>query len=133
MIMTDMDNTYEPKKINFFRVEFPEKFGIDDFMVRHVDRPKWNNGKWETIEIELIDYIGPSTSQKVFHNIINRYDDDLKFEFNIVALDPLNIPVEKWNIVADKFRIDFGEFKTKVVDSCTIKIFVEPLSCVLKY
>ena len=72
----------EPKRKNRFVLEFPSELGIESFNVQTSGKPTIEIGsteiqymntstfvagryKWAAIDIEFIDVIGPSTTQKV--------------------------------------------------------------------
>lgn len=137
---------YEYKRINRFMVEFPEELGLESWMVQNISKPKFENNKWQNIEIDFIDPIGPSASQKL-HELI-RLNNNKKFqildlfkkhkkpifEFTILALDPTGVEVEKWIIcVKAILYVDFGKFDYNNDNITHLKMILKPLDCVLLF
>lgn len=122
----------EPKKINRFSVEFPEKFNIEVWSVSKLNKPIYNNGKWEKIKIEFVDPIGPSTSQGLF-KMIKHLDDGLGFTFKINTLDPTGEVIEIWEIDTKKVLVNFGYLDYSIDEWQKPFIVVKPLKCKLVF
>lgn len=152
-IIRDM-KYFEPKRNNRFIVRFPSEFGIEPLTVQKINRPKINfkpkelnimnqtqfissNFEWSNFEIELIDFIGPSTSSGVY-NLIDFCQDHIKynviedflFSFSIEALDPVGVVIEKWIIyVKELLEVDFGNYDYSDDSLQKIKITLKPFDC----
>ena len=113
---------YEPKLTNRFFAEFPSELGIEVWKIQKFKRPKMTiehtdipfvNEKnyvstkyaWETMQIEFLDPIGPSTSQQLMEwvrlhaeSLTGRMGYAAGYKKNIIlkALDPTGVEVEKW-------------------------------------
>jgi len=126
---------YEPKRLARFRVEFPKEFNLESFAVQSVDKPKWFNQKWSNLNLSLVDLIGPSTSQAIFHNVLTKYTEDAnyKFDYKIFALDPIGEIVEEWCITVKSLDIDFGMFDFNKDNYSVINLYITPSNCILKY
>jgi len=101
---------YEPKSVNRWNLTMitttSEELGsklLPEFVVSETNRPKfkreryclfWSRLKPDTIHIEMIDPISPSTSQ-VIYNLI---ECDFKLDYNLEMLDPTGVVVEKWEV-----------------------------------
>lgn len=135
--MKDLMN-YEPKKNNRFLVEFPERFGIHPHSIKKISKPKFTDGKWENIRVDFIDFIGPSTSQKLF-NIVeflkkNESEDKKLFDIKIKSLDPIDVVVEEWLVLVEKvLTINFGELNYGDDGMQQIYLILKPLNCILKF
>lgn len=96
----------EPKKDNRFVVEFAGTT-IELWTVTKADRPTYTlEGGWDDISFELIDLISPSTSKKVFDEIIGKDMRDCTIFLKM--LDPTGVTVETWKLVGDYLSVDFG-------------------------
>lgn len=128
-------NEFEPKRLNRFRVEFPKDFNLESVTVESADKPKWVNQKWCDLNISLVDIINPSTSQAIYRNIINKYIDDVNynFDYNIFALDPVGNVVEEWCVTVKSLDIDFGVFDHHKDNYSVINFYITPSCCILKY
>jgi hypothetical protein len=113
---------YDLKRNNRFMVEFPTELNIESWLVHASSAPKMDiqrteipymNTKfgvagiytWNPIDIEFIDPIGPSSSQKIMEwvrlhaeSFTGRmgYAAGYKKDLFLVRLDPNLNPVEKW-------------------------------------
>lgn len=148
----------EPKRVNRFVLEFPSELGIDSFIVQTSGKPKMTinsvpieymntktfvSGKFffETMDIEFIDVIGPSTTQKVQEWInlhaeaaTGRMGYAVGYKKNLVlkALDPTGVEVEKWSLVGCQITsADFGSYDYATDDVLKIKITIQPDRCLL--
>jgi hypothetical protein len=148
----------EPKRKNRFVLEFPTELGIDSFNVQTSGKPKleigsteiqymnsstWVAGraKWSTIDIEFIDVIGPSTTQKIhewmslhFEPATGKMGYAIGYKKNLVlkALDPLGVEIEKWTLVGCMItNFDTDSFDYGSDDIIKVKITVQPDKCLL--
>jgi hypothetical protein len=137
---------YEPKKINRFVVNFPKEFEIESWMVQKINKPRFEKNGWQDIEIDFIDTIAPSTSQKLFKlislknnkkfqfvDLFKKYKKPM-FEFTISAIDPTGVEVEKWIIFVNAVvYVDFSEFNYDDDNITQLKMILKPLDCVLLF
>lgn len=139
---------YEPKRTHRFIVTLPEELNIPVFVIQQINKPKFVNGKWEDIDIEFIDLVGPSISQKLF-SLTNPKGYEIQvdkrtwfdkllgkpiFEFYIEALDPTGVSIERWTIKVDKIvSIDFGKYNYELDDLAKCRLVVKPKNCILNY
>jgi len=148
----------EPKRRNRFTLEFPSELGIDSFIVQTSGKPKitinsveikyqntshWVAGqyKWEPIDIEFLDVIGPSTTQKVMEwvrlhaeSATGRMGYAVGYKKNLVlkALDPVGSDIEKWTMIGCFITsADFDSFDYGSDDIIKCKITVQPDRCLL--
>lgn len=100
---------YEPIRTNRFVVEFPEVFGIDIASVRKTTMPSWSlESGWDDIHVTFYEFISPSISQILFHNLV-ALEDMRQFDMSISMLDPTGVVIRKWTInVGNVISIDFG-------------------------
>ena len=119
----------EPKKDNRFIVEFAGTT-IDPWTVTKADRPTYILSEgWEDISFELIDIIGPSTSRKVFDDIVSK--DMRDCSIIIKMLDPVGEEIEKWSLRGDYIKVDFGAGDYAKDEISKIKITFKIKNCVL--
>lgn len=149
---------FEMKREYNYEVTFPEPFvDLDSKFITKCSKPKFVNGKWNEMEIEFLDPIGPSTSLSLY-KLINKFKINKKFNilnllkkskplfwFNIYALDPTDVKVENWLIsVKDITYIDFGNYdnsnnlSTKercdvTFKNLKVRMIIKPLNCMLRY
>jgi len=148
----------EPKRKNRFTLEFPTELGIDSYLVQTSGKPKieLNNVeiqymntstfvagryKWGTLDIEFIDVIGPSTTQKVMEwvrlhaeSATGRMGYAIGYKKNLVlkALDPVGIEVEKWTMVGCFItNAEFDDYDYGADDLSKVKITIQPDRCLL--
>jgi hypothetical protein len=114
----------EPKRKNRWYIEFPSDVGIAEWAVQTAARPKlaieeteipfmntstWVAGRavWESMDIEFIDTIGPSTGQAVvdwirqcieFSTGRMGYAASYKKTLILKMLDPTGQTIEKWTL-----------------------------------
>lgn len=127
---------YEPKLTNRFLVTFPETFDLPQWAVFSITKPKIKNDKWQNITVVFTDPIGPSTSQRLFHNVSCMGDAKLvlPFVFSIESLDPTGIVVEKWTITVEKIvLVDFGDLSYAKNELQKPRLIFKPFNCVLNY
>ena len=148
----------EPKKKNRFVLEFPTELGIESYLVQTAGKPAieigsveipymntstWVAGryKWGTMDIEFLDVIGPSTTQKVMEwvrlhaeSATGRMGYAVGYKKNLVlkALDPTGVEVEKWTLIgsfitnASFDSVDYGD-----EEILRVKITIQPDRCLL--
>ncbi len=148
----------EPKRKNRFVLEFPTELGIESYLVQTSGKPKmtvksveiqymntstWVAGRyiWESLDVEFLDVIGPSTTQKIMEWIrlhaesaTGRMGYAIGYKKNLVlkALDPTGVEVEKWTLVgcfitnAEFDSLDYG-----ADDIIKVKITIQPDRCLL--
>jgi hypothetical protein len=148
----------EPKRKNRFVLEFPTELGIESYLVQTSGKPKitignteipymntstWVAGryKWEPIDIEFIDVIGPSTTQKVIEwvrlhaeSATGKMGYAVGYKKNLVlkALDPVGIEVEKWTLIGCFITsAEFDSYDYSAEDLIKVKINVQPDRCLL--
>jgi hypothetical protein len=119
----------EPKKDNRFVVEF-NGTTIEPWTVTKADRPTYtlDNG-WDNISFELIDLIGPSTSKKVFDEIVEKNMRDCSISLRM--LDPVGETVETWMLSGDYISVDFGAGDYGKNEISKIKIDFKINKCML--
>ena len=124
----ELFKTYEPKRKDRFVVEFPTQLGIESFLVKKCDLPKYNkNLNWTEIEIIFYEIIPISTAE-----IILKLLKMKMFSFNILLLDPTGLVIEKWKIfVQEILNIDFGSMDLSSEEYLTSKILIKPKECFL--
>lgn len=148
----------EPKKKNRFVLEFPSELGIESYNVQTSGKPSMEIGsveipymntstwvagryKWSSIDIEFIDVIGPSTTQKVTEwlrlhaeSATGRMGYAVGYKKNLVlkALDPVGVEVEKWTLIGCFItNSSYGDYDYSAEDLSTVKITVQPDRCLL--
>lgn len=148
----------EPKRRNRFVLEFPTELGIESYLVQTSGKPKitignteipfmntstWVAGryKWEPIDIEFIDVIGPSTTQKVIEWVRLHAESStgkmgyaVGYKKNLVlkALDPVGVEVEKWTMIGCFITsAEFDSYDYSSEDLIKVKISVQPDRCLL--
>ncbi|MFA5068069.1 MAG: hypothetical protein WC466_08575 [Candidatus Izemoplasmatales bacterium] len=148
----------EPKRKNRFVLEFPTELGIASFLVQTSGKPSmeinsteipymntstWVAGrfKWSTIDIEFIDVIGPSTTQKIMEwvrlhaeSATGRMGYAIGYKKNIVmkALDPTGVEVEKWTLIGctiTNAAFDDNDYSSD--DITKVKVTIQPDRCLL--
>jgi len=148
---------YEPKRVNRFFAEFHSDLGIEVWKVQKFKRPKMTINsveipfineknyvagqyKWETITIDFLDPIGPSTSQQLMEwvrlhaeSLTGRmgYAAGYKKTILLKALDPTGVEVEKWTLEQCMITdIDFGENDYGSDELQKISVTVQPWRCI---
>ena len=128
----------EEKYSTNFSVEFPEKFNLPSCTIMEVNKPKYSNSKWESMEIEFIDPVKYSISKSLFKliEIIEECDGPKLFSFTIKIFDRTGSNVvEEWKIdVSGIEMIDFGDLNRKIdINDALIKpkLIIKPLFCEL--
>jgi hypothetical protein len=119
----------EPKKDNRFIVEF-KGTTIEPWTVTKSDRPTYTlDTGWDDMSFELIDLIGPSTSKKVFDEIVEKNMRNCSISLRM--LDPVGETVETWMLYGDYIRVDFGAGDYGKDEISKIKIDFKISKCVL--
>ena len=153
-----MKDHHSEKRVNRFVLEFPTELGIESYLVKTSGKPKmdinaveipymntsvWVAGryKWNPIDIEFIDVIGPSTTQKTMEWIrlhaetaTGRMGYAIGYKKNLVlkALDPVGAEVEKWTLIGCMAtNIEFGNYDYSSDDVATVKMTLQPDRCLL--
>ncbi len=151
---------YEPKRKNRFFAEFPSELGIEVWQVRDFDRPKleinsveipymnehqYVSGKykWQTLNVEFIDPIGPSTSQQLMEwvrmhaeSLTGRmgYAQGYKKDLVLKELDPAGVPVSRFLIEQAMItNIDFNDHSYGDDELTTISLTIQPWRCILNF
>jgi hypothetical protein len=149
---------YEPKRINRFFAEFSDDLGIEVWKVQKFKKPSvkinsvpiqfmneqnYVSGRytWDEVTIDLLDPIGPSTSQQVMEwvrlhaeSLTGRMGYAAGYKKNILlkALDPTGIEVEKWFLEQCIITsADFGEYSYEDDGIARITLTVQPWRCIL--
>jgi len=148
----------EPKRKNRFVLEFPTELGIESYLVQTSGKPSleitpvevpymntstWVSGryKWGTLDVEFIDVIGPSTTQKIMEwirlhaeNATGRMGYAIGYKKNLVlkALDPTGVEVEKWTLIGCLITsASFDDYDYSADDIAKVKITIQPDRCLL--
>lgn len=148
----------EPKRKNRFVLEFPTELGIESYLVQTSGKPSleitpveipymntstWVSGryKWGTLDVEFIDVIGPSTTQKVMEwvrlhaeSATGRMGYAIGYKKNLVlkALDPTGVEVEKWTLIGCLItNASFDDYDYSADDVAKVKITIQPDRCLL--
>jgi len=149
---------YEPKRVNRFYAEFPSELGIEVWKTRKFDRPKLDinsveipymnemqyvSGRyqWQSLNIEFLDPIGPSTSQQLMEwvrlhaeSLTGRMGYAVGYKKNIILkeLDPTGIEVAKFFLEQCMItNIDFNENTYEDDGLTTISLEIQPWRCIL--
>lgn len=160
VLLRGVPTQYEPKLKNRFVLSFPNELDIPEWLVQTSGRPAidieateipYINTKsyvaskysWGTIDIEFIDAIGPSTSQKLMEwvrlhaeSYTGRmgYANSYKKQILIQALDPTGVIIETWKLF--ECQITKAEFDSNDHGSGDLlkpKITIQPYYCILEY
>lgn len=148
----------EPKRKNRFYLEFPTELNIESYLVQTSGKPKLTinsveipyqntsnfvlgRAKWETMDIEFLDVIGPSTTQKVldwvrlgFESATGQMGYAVGYKKNLVlkALDPVGVDVEKWTLIGCQITsYDTDSYDYGSDDIIKVKITIQPDRCLL--
>ncbi len=106
----EMFTEFEPKQSNRWLVKFPEEFGIEKWMIKHVTPVVFDVEKkeWDDITITLWDAI-PNSSSKALSDLIQkgRYHN---FLLQMTMLGPIGDDVEDFYFEGCNIKtINFGE------------------------
>lgn len=151
---------YQPLTTNRFYLEFPTDLNIEgiwvmavgapDVEIRHIPIPFMNterymatNYKWNTIDLEFIDVIAPSSSMKVMEwvrlhaeSFTGRmgYDFGMKKDLYLTRVDGVGVPVQQWLLAESSItKASFGEGKYGDGDILTVKCTIQPGYCERMY
>jgi len=151
---------YEPKRKNRFFAEFADELGIEVWKVQTFDRPKMDIAsveipfinefnyvagkyKWQSLSIEFIDPIGPSTSTQLMEwvrlhaeSLTGRmgYAAGYKKNINLKQLDPTGVEIEKWFLEQCQItNIDFGNNDMGDDGLSNVTITIQPWRCIHNY
>ena len=130
-------NQYEPIRNCRFRVEFSEDFKMEDWLVDSLTLPKFikkSDGYFNHCKIfmSFINLIGPSSSQKFFHNFI--LDRKNSFGCKIFLLDPTGIDISLWELKIDSVdSVDFGKLDYNDHSINKIEIMLNVEEAILVY
>ena len=149
---------YEPKRINRFFAEFADELGIEVWKVQKFKRPSMKINSvaiqfmneqnyvagrytWETMSIDFLDPIGPSSSQQLMEwvrlhaeSLTGRmgYAAGYKKNITLKALDPTGIEVEKWFLEQCQIvSIDFGDNDYSSDELQKVTLEIQPWRCIL--
>jgi len=134
---------YEPKKKNRWLIRMNTRSSsgnvIQEWVFSKSQRPtfirKRHNIFWsklvpDTISIELVDPMGPSTSALIY----NFVENDYKLDYEIELLDPTGVVVEKWYIKeAEILEANFGDLSYEDDKPCKCKLLVKPKTAKLVF
>jgi len=99
----------EPMTTNKYVVEFVDKnIDIPEYLIQKISLPKFSNGEWEEMSMEIINTIDCSTIVAL-NKILNKFD--AQYEIKIKILDAVGVVVGFWNLNCHITGIDFGDFK----------------------
>jgi phage tail-like protein len=142
---------YQPKRKNQWVFEFPDEVGIASIAIKSVGLPNGSfseltldyinqkyyfPGKfaWEEISLTLMDYIGDSTSQKLYDWFLANYNPltgkqafgaNLKKTVNIILLDPEGAELERWVLKgAWPKTFNWGELDYEADDLRTLELAI---------
>lgn len=151
---------YEVLRNNRWELQFPTELNIDSWAVQVTKYPtiKFNNVEipflntkffvlgqyeWSEFEIEFIDPIGPSSSQKInewihlqAESLSGRMGFAAGYKKNLVlkSLDPTGIAVSQWVMYqCQVINADFGEADYSNDELKKVKITVQPDYCELSF
>jgi hypothetical protein len=149
----------EPKRKNRWMMSIGD-IGVDSWMVQTSSRPTVEINEveipymntstyiagrsvWSTIDIEFIDVIGPSTSQKVMDWIREciehstgrmGYAVNYKKQIELKMLDPTGQPIEHWTLEgAFPTNANFGDLDMSSDDLATVSMTIRFDRAILNY
>lgn len=151
---------YELLRNNRFLMVFPDEIGLESQWLKSCDKPKLNinsvelpymntiyyvagQTNWESMNVEMICTIGPSSSQKVmewirlcYESLTGRmgYASTYMKNIEIQSVDPTGVVVDKW-LLRNAFitNADFGSLDMASDEVQTISFTIQPQDCILKY
>lgn len=123
---------FDPKQSNRWLVKFPEEFGLDEWMVKHVTPIIYNpeKRKWDDITITLWDAVHKSTSKRISKLI----EDGRMYNFNLkmIILDPVGENIEEFYFeLCNITNIDFGVTDYEVSDFKVVTLGIKFKKCVI--
>lgn len=126
--------TYEPKKKNRFIVTIVnEHVDIASWTTHKANKPiySFETSSWEDITIELVDPIGPSTSEKVYEQIVLKHKNcginEYSLRFDMI--DPVGVVVESWIVLGKFLNVDFGMMDYSCDEISTVKLKFKVSRC----
>jgi hypothetical protein len=149
---------YEVKRVNRFVAEFADELGIESWKVQKFKRPSMKINPveipymnemnyvagrytWNSIQIEFIDPIGPSTSQQLMEwvrlhaeSLTGRMGFAAGYKKNILLkeLDPTGVEVAKFFLEQCMITsIDFGDNDHGSDELTKITLELQPYRCIL--
>ena len=151
---------FEPLRENRFIAEFPTELGIEQWKVQEFKRPTMSINsveipyineynyvagkyRWEQMDIQFIDTIGPSTSIQLMEwvrlhaeSLTGRmgYAQGYKKNILLKALDPTGVEVQKWLLEQCQIaNIDFGNNSHGSDELQMINLTIQPWRCILNF
>lgn len=151
---------YEVLRNNRWELQFPTELNIESWLCQMTKYPKLTINsvaipflntefyvpgiyKWSEFEIEFIDPIGPSASQKInewVHLHVESLTGRMGYSFgakkNLIlkSLDPTGVAVSQWTMYQCHIKeADFGEADYSNDELKKVKIIVQPDYCELSY
>jgi hypothetical protein len=145
-LLNSMPLPYEPKFNNRFIVNF-EKDTLPSWVFKNITRPSIKliekkifgftykiEYKWDDIEFEVYDPIGPSSAQTIHFQLLNLEKPFQNFNFELYLLDPTGVNIEKWDIIGCVIKsINYGKLEYKDNSISTIKVKITPKNIKLRY
>jgi hypothetical protein len=145
-LLNKMPVPYEPKLNNRFIVNF-EKDTLPSWVFKNITRPSIKliekrvfgftykrEYKWDDIEFEVYDPIGPSSAQTIHFQLLNLEKPFKSFNFELYLLDPTGVNIEKWDIIDCTIKsINYGKLEYKDDSISTIKVKITPKNIKLRY
>lgn len=138
-IVDKLHPEHEPKVDNRFLVEFPEFFNIPEYVIHKTTRPsfkmeRYGKMKWDDMVFTLYDPIAPSSAQAIMNGIkeLNKKDSQV-ITVTLKLLGPVGDVVEKWSIIGEIDKIDFGKLDWKNDEQLLIKIYFKVSYCTLEF
>ena len=146
-LFSKMPFPYEPKFNNRFIVKFNNEILLPSWVFKNITRPSIKliekkifgitykrEYKWNDIEFEIYDPIGPSSAQTIHFELLNLDKPFKTFNFELYLLDPTGVNIEKWDIIGCAIKsIDYGNLDYKNNAITTIKVKITPKDIKLRY
>lgn len=151
---------YEPLRKNRFLLRFPSDLGIQEWWVQTTGRPSIDQTvteipflnttnyvlgkyKWNTINVTLIDPIGPSASQAVMEWVRlhsesatgrQGYAAAYKRDLTLEMLDPTGTVVSQWILKSCMLgNVQFGDLGYGDDALVNITLTIQPQYCILSF
>jgi len=138
---TKLFGQLEPKFKNRFIVNF-DKFPISSWLCKSVICPRLivdviketkgdedvytaGTKKWDNIQIELLDPIGPSTTSLIYEHAFNKNEEEM---ISVELLDPVGMVIEAWEIKGKLVKVDFGKLDVTDEDPVIITLDFEVIT-----
>lgn len=127
---------FEPMRQNHFLVKFPDRLGIEEYMVRSTSMPScsFNNGiiQWNDMSFTFYDPIAPSTAQPLF-NLIRDQELNRNLEVKIEMLDSTGAVVSRWSVYGFLREVNFGTLDYENNDFTELTMILCVYHAVLEY